>query len=364
MDVIPGYYFTRGPQGQGYYKDRVAAKALTKSEKKMVSNLTWLSEDTWEDPDEIRAKKEEEAARVKAEKEAEVARQAAAEALQGPTPAQKLSAETAGKLPPGIARSLYVPRKPEPFAPPLKEGKHADVGHMVKVVDGRNAGKWGLVTNIHLHAFTVEFEGGDDERGMHFTSLRTTELKPKEERGASSEERGAGGEERGAGSDQRPATSDQRALASGSLASERASLMACGKEAPLERAALASGAVCRALHPPCAPSSACASLRCVRLRRYFNIERKKHERKEEQKAWVHRNGVVMPPNLTDARLTFNGKLEEETALVPAGSAAGGFDKYRKPSETLGAPLPLKKNRQRQYAAPERKPEEEKPQVLV
>ena len=54
-------------------------------------------------------------------------------------------------------------RKHEPFAPPLKEGKYADRGHMVKALDGRHAGKWGVVTDIKYHQFTVEFEDGNVE---------------------------------------------------------------------------------------------------------------------------------------------------------------------------------------------------------
>ena len=58
---------------------------------------------------------------------------------------------------------LVWQRKHEPFAPPLKEGKYADRGHMVKALDGRHAGKWGVVTDIKYHQFTVEFEDGNVE---------------------------------------------------------------------------------------------------------------------------------------------------------------------------------------------------------
>ena len=79
------------------------------------------------------------------------------------------------------------------------------------------------------------------------------------------------------------------------------------------------------------------------------IERQKHQRREEQKAWVHKNGVVMPANLTNARLTFNGKLDESQVVL--GSPQAGFETYQKPVEARGPPLPLKKNKQKQFALP-------------
>ena len=90
----------------------------------------------------------------------------------------------------------------------------------------------------------------------------------------------------------------------------------------------------------------------------------------------------MPANLTNARLTFNGKEDPGTlvsaaafvpphpqhrrdvCLTPAhcslgaparawqvvGSAQTGFTTYQKPVEARGPPLPLKKNRQKAFAA--------------
>jgi len=92
------------------------------------------------------------------------------------------------------------------------------------------------------------------------------------------------------------------------------------------------------------------SLKTTELKpKYFEIERQKHDRREEQKAWVHKNGVVMPANLTNARLTFNGKIEESAMVI--GSTQVGFERYQKPIEAKGPPLPLKKNRVKSYAVP-------------
>lgn len=248
-DAKPGYFFARGPKGLGYYRD-VKLKLLDRGERVMAGNLSWLSEETFDDPDDRKTAMQAEATAQTTAKEETVATAAAAQ-----TQADRIAME---KLPPGMARSLYVGQKPAPFAPSLKEGKYADVGHMVKVLDGRHAGKWGQVKEIKMHAFTVEMEDGQVELGMHFQSLKTTELKPK----------------------------------------------------------------------------------------YFELERQKHVRLEEQRAWVRRNGVVMPANLTNARLTFNGRAEDATVV---GSLQAGFSTYKEPVEARGAPLPLKKNRQRAFA---------------
>jgi len=242
----------------GYYKDEPKLSAPTRTERKMIGNLSWLNEETFVDPDLAKEGKADEASHANGAEQAEPASEAALH-----------TKGTLERLPPSLARSLYVAPKKAPFSPPLKEGKYADVGHMVKVLDGRHAGKWGLVTAIKLHAFTVEMADGEVlppgtgiiEVGMHFQSLKTTELKPK----------------------------------------------------------------------------------------YFEIERQKHDRREEQKAWVHKNGVVMPANLTNARLTFNGKIEESAMII--GSTQVGFERYQKPIEAKGPPLPLKKNRVKSYAVP-------------
>ena len=148
--AMPGYYFSRGHLGVGYYRD-VKFKPLDRSERVMLGNLSWLNEEDFQEPEEVKA-----AAAAKAAEEA-MQKEAAAAAL---SEAERLANQ---KLPPSMARSLYVERKPAPFAPPLKEGKYADRGHMVKALDGRHAGKWGLVTDIKYHQFTVEFEDGNVE---------------------------------------------------------------------------------------------------------------------------------------------------------------------------------------------------------
>ena len=110
--AMPGYYFSRGHMGVGYYRD-IKFKPLDRSERVMLGNLSWLNEEDFIDPEEVKA-----AAAAKAAAEAKQEEEAAA-AL---TEAERLANQ---KLPPSMARALYVevPRAEFRIAPcPLERG--------------------------------------------------------------------------------------------------------------------------------------------------------------------------------------------------------------------------------------------------
>ena len=183
-----GHVFKMGENGLGYYRDvdsrRLRYLALDKLERKMAGKLSWLTEEAEAEhaaaaEAAAAAAAAPAAAAAAADEEQVMARQQVGEGGGG---AAQGSGSVAGvaRLHPALARKVWVAPKPRPFAPVLHEGKHADTGYMVKVVDGQHAGEFGQVEAIKQMSFYVRLESGHLEAGLHFDSLRATLLKPRD----------------------------------------------------------------------------------------------------------------------------------------------------------------------------------------
>jgi thioredoxin 1 len=160
-----GTVFRMGAQGLGYYRD--APPDMSKEARlarKLKGNTAWLREETMP------------------EEPAPAPAPPPAAAPAAPEPSTALSNPSAPN-PFGYRGTLSEARRAKlaleagPFAPPLHDGKYAEIGHMVKVTGGRYKG-WGQVVRMHCGSYYVKMESGETEP-CHFSDILTTELIPK-----------------------------------------------------------------------------------------------------------------------------------------------------------------------------------------
>ena len=172
----PGFIFKMDTKGLGYYLEKSNPEAKLKG--KMFGNMSWLSED---------AELEVEAAKQEASEAAAAATAAAAAAsAQSASPKAVTTLALPGAAPkappePGrlsVERKAILEKQAGEFAPPLKEGKYAEKGEVVRV----NGKKWALVKDIKCGSYEVVYWDAQGIYGgttCHFSELETTTLSLK-----------------------------------------------------------------------------------------------------------------------------------------------------------------------------------------
>jgi hypothetical protein len=141
-----GYAFKMGSKGLGYYHDDPLAimdPAEARIKRGFTGNLSWLSEQEEAPPQEA-----EEAPAPAAEP---APKPAAAKsyplALPGSSKPREPIASENGRLSERRRKMLEI--QAGPYAPDLREGKYADMGHVVRI----NGKFWAHVFKIELHSY-------------------------------------------------------------------------------------------------------------------------------------------------------------------------------------------------------------------
>jgi len=95
--------------------------------------------------------------------------------LAAPAPsASTRAAAPTGKL--SEERRQKLQHQAGPFDPPLRDGKYADKGHVVRITCGNARGQWGIVVDIKMTQYTVRRLDGSPTDASMFHDLKTTDL--------------------------------------------------------------------------------------------------------------------------------------------------------------------------------------------
>lgn len=170
----PGAVFKMGDKGVGYYRDTPAA-VLDPAEQKLVrkhkGNLTWLSADTF--PEEMLSE-------VPPRPDAPPSTPPPSTAAPASTALMLAGGYRPKDAPPGKLsekQRAKLQHQAGPFDPPLRDGKYAEKGDVVKVTCGNARGEWCLVADIKMNQYTViRFDGRKTDASM-FHDLMTTDLR-------------------------------------------------------------------------------------------------------------------------------------------------------------------------------------------
>lgn len=180
-----GYVFKMDSKGLGYYRDVGDADARLKG--RMFGNMSWLTEEDFEADSAAKAPSQSEGLDPKEETPPS---SSAAHAHANANAASPTHVTTTLALPgaaprappePGrlsAERKAILEKQAGEFAPELRDGKHADKGHIVRV----NGKAWAMVKDIKCAQYEVQFFddlGWTGGQTLHFSELQTTELTMK-----------------------------------------------------------------------------------------------------------------------------------------------------------------------------------------